>query len=342
MKSALYIGFTATSVALILLRGGCGGGGGAVGPPPPPSGTAQIQGEVRAADNISMTISYAEVTAQPAAVTTITGSLGSFALTNLPAGDITLQVNPLQHPSYQAMTLVVPTEAGKITRVTVALLPTGTDPPTQITVAPSNPSVEVGGVIGFGSTVTAASGELAVMPSWLLTGDIGYIGATGQFHAQKIGTGVVAAIAGGVSAATNVTVIPPQPPDISTVIVSPFSLPASGGVVSIVAAISDGQGIDVDGDGNPLVEARITLPDSSELDPPLPMALDAGTLQDGTYRTTYQAPPNDNIPNMWGIQAPQTYTVHVRAWDTVGTSATSDPYDFTVQGVEAPPVPPPP
>ena len=232
MKNARYAALTVTAVMFVALLGGCGGGG-PTGPvvPPPPTGTAQIQGEVRAADNLNLPLSYAQLTAQPAAVATTASAAGAFSLSNLPAGDIILSVNPLHQPNYQAATVIVPVESGKTTYVTVALLPTGVEAPTQITIAPANASVEVGGAINFGSTVRTVSGVIAVNPTWLITGGVGVINAYGHFQAQTVGTETVTAISGGISASTSVTVIAAQPPDISTVIISPLSLPPSGGAL---------------------------------------------------------------------------------------------------------------
>ncbi len=341
MNNRAYLIISLIGAILISLLAGCGGGGAAGAPPTPPapSGTAQIQGEVRAADNLSLALSYAEIAAQPAAVATTANSQGSFTLRNLPAGNITLNINPVHHPEYQAGSLVVPTESGKVSTVVVALLPSAAEPPTQIIVVPDSPSVEVGGVIDFTSTVSTATGTIGVSPTWQITGDIGFISSTGHFQANNIGIGTVTAIIGGVSDSTTVEVTPPEPPDISTVIVSPASLPPSGGAVSIVAAVCDGQGIGVDGDGNPRVQAQIALPGGGTADPPLLMDLDAGTLQDGTYRITYAVGPNDNEPDSAGVQAPQTYTVRIETWDTVGNKTTSSPYTFVVQGVLAPPPP---
>ncbi len=341
MKNATSIVSALVAVLLTALLVGCGGG---TGPeptgPPPPTGTAQIQGEVQGADNPDVKIGYAEVSAQPAAVTTSTDTQGCFTLRNLPAGNTALHINPLHHPDYQPQTLLVPAAAGQTTMVMINVLPSGTATPAQITLAPSNPSVEVGGGIDFGSVMTTATDQLQVNPSWLLTGGIGTITAAGYFQALVSGTGTLTAVVGDVSTSTIITVIPPQPPDISTVIVSPFSLPPSGGLVSIVAAICDGQGIGVDAGGNPRVQACITLPGGGAL-PPLLMDRDAGTSEDGTYRTTYNASANDNTPNPWGIQAPQIYTLRIEAWDTTGKKSTSAAHSLTVQGLAAPPVPPP-
>ena len=343
MSSTRYPAIALCVVLFAALLSSCGGGE-APGPttPVPPAATAQIQGEVRAADNLALAIRYAELTAQPAAATTAASASGTFTLGNLPAGEMTLHVNPLHHPGYQATTLIVPVEAGQTTHVTVALLPAAAQAPTQVIIQPASPSVEVGGTIDFGSTVHTAADVMAIAPTWIVTGGVGTINAAGQFTAQRVGTGTVLAVSGGISSQTTVTVTPAQPPDISTVILSPLSVPPSGGPVSLVAAVSDGQAIGLDQDNRPRVQADITLPNGESLQPPVLMALDAGTLRDGTFRATYQVPANENVPNNWGVQAPQTYVVAISAWDSAGKKSTSPAYTLTVQGLQPPPLPPPP
>ncbi len=327
-----YFEAVLTFATLVIIVGlcGCGGGGGA---PPPPAGTASIQGVVVAGNDTGSVIVGSEVTVEPPGVTTTTNTLGQFLLASLPGGNLTLTATAPLDPNYQPASLIVPTTPGQTTTVNVALLPTSAGDPVLVTIDPMNPVIEVFGQVTFRSQVVNASGLVAVEPTWMVNGDIGAIGLDGTFTALNPGTGSIVAVAGSVSTSTSAVVTGPRPPDMSTIIVSPAALPASGGDVQITATISDGQGVDS-------VTAEVYEPDGGLWTSAMPLVV--GTIYNGTYRITYSAPANSNVPDPSGTQAPQTYSVRIVARDAASLVSNSAFHDFVVEGLLAPPPPPPP
>jgi hypothetical protein len=171
---------------------------------------------------------------------------------------------------------------------------------------------------------------------------VGTIDATGLLNTVASGVAGVTAAVGSLISGTTVTVTGSASPNITSVLVSASAaspLPASGGSVTITAAISDPVGIlTFDTVTQKGLKIEIYLPDGTvqELSPGSPVA---GTIYDGTWRLVYQVPANSNIPDSTGKQAAQTYNLRVAARDQLGNTSFSAFYEFVVSGLDVPPTP---
>ncbi|NLO73137.1 MAG: hypothetical protein GX100_03360 [candidate division WS1 bacterium] len=319
----------AVFIALAIL-GGCGGGGGGAGPvPPPPGPTFTVQGRVIAADYPTVGIGQAEINAAGVMGTTATD--GTFRLERVPVGAVTVQVNPLRTPGYQPAAITIPATSEPVVTTTIALLPQGAAAPTSINLQPQATTVEVGTSVQFTASIVSASGVLSLATSWLCIGQAGTLSNTQLFTAVQPGTNQVYVFSGGVGASTTVSVIPEQGPVLQSVLVDPPQITASGGPVTFTVAASDGQGL-------ASVKGTVYPPSGDMI--PVTLALVTGTSQAGTYRATWNAPANSNLPDVNGVQAPQAYRVRFAATDNAGNVTQSNYLDFTVQGLAPPPPPP--
>lgn len=342
------------AMAVIVTVGlvGCGSDTEPVTPDPaqprPHPDNATVSGRVVAADNVSMSLAQAEVTEPTTGRMTVTDGGGYFRLTGLPAGANTrIVVTCPRTPNYESASVTVRTEARKATTVNIAVLPVGVGTPTSLILSPSGdppPDVEQGGKLQFGAAVYVGRERVDVQPTWILSGDgVGVIDASGMFTATRPGTGLITAIAGELVATSSVIVTGPRPPQITSVLVSASPeqpVPASGGPVMITAAINDADGIrSFDAGPHKGLKFEIYAPDGSvlELTPGEPEP--GTTIYDGTWRLTYSVPPNSNLPDATGRQAPQTYSVRVVARDLTGAVSYSQFHDFVVLGLDAPPPP---
>jgi hypothetical protein len=152
------------------------------------------------------------------------------------------------------------------------------------------------------------------------------------FTAGKAGSGELHAYSGDVSAVAAIEVTPPRPPEVTTFVASPTNYSASGGTLTVTAAVNDGDGVSS-------VIAEIYAPATAVERLTMPMV--GGTTRDGTYRASWPVPPNSNTPDPSGVQAQMTYSVRVVATDNGGATANSDFADLVVQGLKPPPPPPP-
>lgn len=348
-----------TSLVLALALIGCGGdddgGGGGVPGPQPSADDAKLSGVIVAGDNVGTPLARVQVSEATTGQSTYSASDGSFRLEGLPAGTVSIVVDAPSSGHYLGTTLPVALRANLTTKATIALLPASAKAPTQLAINPSGTaSVEQGGTIKFTASVYAAGTKIDVAPSWVLSSDTGDVGdneisADGTLRSRSVGTYRVTGVIGRLTNSAGVEVTAASPPVISSLLLSASSdtpVPASGGVVTITAAISDGNGLQTNNSGGRQAlrfEVRLPsgdreyLPLNSEL-PFLP--IDGTTVYDGTWRYQYAVPANGNEPNSDGVQSPQTYSVRVVARDTTGAESTSDWQQFKVAGLEAPPPPP--
>lgn len=315
---------------------------------PDPGYDATVSGRVVAADNVAISLARAVVSEPVSGRTTETDNNGSFRLTGLPAGLSTrITVTCPRTPNYESASVTVPTFKGRVTTVNIAVLPVAVGTPTSLILNPGGappPDVEQGGNLQFGAAVYVGTERTDVQPTWIISGDgVGSIDAWGRFTATSPGSGLITAQVGGLVASSGVVVTGPRPPQITSVLLSASPerpLPASGGPVVITAAINDANGIrNFDEGANKGLKFEVYTPDGGvlELTPGTP---DPGTtIYDGTWRLTYNAPPNSNLPDATGLQAPQTYSVRVVARDLTGAMSRSEFHDFVVLGLDAPPPP---
>ena len=354
---------TLVLLALVIFAG-CGGDD-AVAPPDDDNGphpdNATVAGRVVKADNPNPTqpaegLSRAVVTETTTGRSVETDATGAFILTGLPASN-SLRINASVPRSgdYDSASLYVQTARNQVSQVEVAVLPVALGTPTSLAIGPQAVSVERGASVQYTATVAFGAGVVEVQPSWVLLNDpVGafqYSGRPGLFITSQSGTGRIRAILGDLMAETTLTVVGTRPPDVSSVFVShsvdrPVS--ATGGNVTVSVAASDGDGI-----------RHVMLDVFPQHDSPIaPIAgqLVAGGADDGTWRAVFAAPANSNRPDATGLQAPQLYSLRVRALDAdepaPGTlsaaelaqwyldhQTTSDWFDFAVAGLDAPPPP---
>jgi len=331
-------------VALIL---GCGGDGGQPdgGGPPPATGTATLQGAVCAANNLAQTLGGVTVSVPAAQRSVTTGADGSFFMQNLPDGSLIVQVDTPTYPAYDSATVQVDLVADQTTTVNIAVLPLDAPDPVQILLDPLQATIDLNGKVLYRSQLVAANNQVipGVQPTWVVIGGVGSITTRGVFTAQQVGAGQVKAVAGNIERVASVVVVAPRPPQITTFLVNPTVLPASGGDVYVSTAATDGDGISA---GNVKAEVfapgnQITSIDMTVTNPATALPSDdVASFLDASYGATFSAPANSNQPTAGGIQAPQNYSVRVRVTDRTGATTTSAFTDFVVQGIDQPPPPP--
>lgn len=326
----------------IVLLGGCGGGNGTPddgGPVVADTGT--ISGRVVRADSPTSGISGASVVVRTATGTplaeTSTNATGAFVIRQVPVGSQTVIVDTVGESLYGSQTVAgVPVHKDATTNLTVTVLRVDAPAPSVLDLTPEDVEVDLNGSAAFTASVRTSSGALAVTPTFYVTGGIGvvsYDAATKKvvFSATREGTGKLMAVCGTLEASANITVVEAGSPEVSSFLVAPMSLPATGGDVTITVAVTDGDGIKS-------VEAEIFRPDTTSYKVTLPLVL--GTQE--TYRATTSLPANSNPYGTDGKQDAQTYRVRyiVRDWaDQVSTTPANEFVTITVAGLEMPPTP---
>ncbi len=328
-------------VLAIVIVAGCGGDAAPPGPPPPaPVDTGTITGRVIKADNTTEALGGSLVSLSTGQ-STVADAQGDFTIQDVAVGTgaVELTVDTVSDPAYGTQTVSgVGISKGQTTAITVAVLPLALALPYNINVTPSQATVDINGEIQFAAPVNSASGRLSVQPTWYLTNDIGVIDVNGRFTALKQGTGTVVATSGNISAEGNILVTPARAPEITSVLVSPLALNASGGYVTVTAAVNDGNGLEV-------VRAEMVDPNNNEQTYSLQLV--SGTTKDGTYRSQDNQTTHDILidPNLIrqsqeDATQPLTYSIRVYARDKSGQTAVSEFFDVVVAGIDAPGPPP--
>jgi hypothetical protein len=328
---------------------GCGGGNDAVVDntgPRPSADNASVSGVVVQADHPDQAVAGAEVTDPFTRQTVRTNSSGAFTLTGLAAGAVDLSISSTRTSDHLSTTLRVPTVAGNTTYVSIALLPTAMGTPTGLIVDPRDPTVEIGTIVPFSASVMVGFDKVNVQPSWIVTNTpgikVGTIDSSGNFTALAPGSAQVTAAIGSLTETTSVVVTGSTPPLITSVILSHSNsnpISASGGPLTITCAIADADGVNTSIAGTPKgLRIEIYPPDGDviEVAPGAPVT---GSIFDGTWRTVYQVPANSNVPDAWGNQESQSYSLRVVARDLAGAESYSRWYEFKVAGVDVPPPP---
>jgi hypothetical protein len=319
--------------AIFVFLIGCGGGSSPrpAPPPPQPSGTIRLEGRILAADNPSVLFPSATVTLQPSGNTTATDGNGHFAFSGLASVALTVQVNPAQQPQYLACEILLPALQRDYLNLNIALLPRSAEQVTNLAISPEDQVVEIGTQVQFLAGIQTTTGTRGLRPTWVALGTAGNIDETGVFTANAVGESTIYAFSGTKYTATTLKTVNRRAPAILDVLVDPLLLPASGGQIVVTAPVTDAQGVRV-------AEALFFAPDGTFVKRTMDLA--AGSATDGTYRATYQVPPNNNVPDSKGVQAAQVYQVRVRAVDGSGEAALSKIVEFTVEGLSPPPPPP--
>lgn len=335
------LGAILLAVILVSLAG-CGGDDNNVAPGPRPSAdNATVAGKVVQADNPAVGLAGAIITEAITGQTTESDDDGLFMLSGLPAGGVELRVECPMTPAYGGATVRVPTQARRATTVNVSVLPVSVGNPTALLIDPEQPTIEQGGTVQFRAAVYVGTTKKDVQPTWMVSSDnVASIDQFGLLRGLSPGSVTVTATAGKLTRTTGAVVTGLMPPFISSLLLSASTampLPATGGPVTITAAISDGQGVRTFSSGTQKgLTFEIFAPDGTktELVPGEPVA---GTIYDGTWRATYVAPPNDAEPDATGTQPMQIYSVRVAARDYTGAESFSEFRDFGVSGVDSPP-----
>lgn len=327
--------------ALLIMTLLCGCGGGSdQDEPVVVVDTGTIAGRVVRADMPAMGIQGAEITVRSAAGTQLgaatAGPNGNFNISNVPVGNHTVSVDTVEDAIYGEQTLPgVAVQKNTTTTLMVTVLRVDAPQPSVIDLTPANAQVDLNGLVEFTAAVQTSSGPLAATPTFYVTGGIGVVSydpvtAKVVFRATHEGAGKLRAICGSVATESNITVVDADSPEVTSFLVAPRTLPATGGDVTITLAVNDGNGVQS-------VQAEIFRPDATSYVVPVPLA--SGTQE--TYRTTISIDANTNPINAGG-QNPQTYSVRyiVTDWmDEETTTPTDEFVDITVQGLLFPPNP---
>ncbi len=336
---------TGPIVVLAIVGFGCGGddAGGGGGAPPPLVGTATMMGTVVAADDTQTAIPNASIIIQGANRQANSQADGSFVMQNLPTGTWGVQVQTPDSEVYGTASAQVPLNANQTTRVTFAVLPLEIAVPEQILLDPTDVTVDLNGRVGYRTRLVGPD-NLALddlQPTWVVTGEIGTVSPTGVFTAQTVGAGQVTAYAGNAERAGTVIVVAPRPPQITSFQLTPQTLPATGGDVFISAAVTDGDGILLQG-----VTVRIFAPGNNIIDlntqvinPATAIGCggQANCYLDASFGVTFAVPANDNQPSPDGVQAVENYSARLQVTDRSGMTSQSPFIDFVVQGIDQPP-----
>ncbi len=323
-------------VLVVSIVPGCSGGGDDPAPPIPVVDTGTIQGRVVKADNPNESIPGSRVTTSTGQ-SVLADAQGNFVINNVPvgAGTVNLTIETISDPAYSAQTLAnIGIAKDQVTAVTVAVLPIALGLPYAITISPGVAAIDRNGEVQFAAAIQGAGGQLAIQPTWYLTGGIGIIDVNGRFTGFDVGTATVVAITGSISAQAQVTVTESRPPQITTLLVNPTSLPSSGGTVTVTAAVNDGDGLKNNG-----VKAEVVDPLNNVTTHSL--ALVSGTsLKDGTFRADILIDPNLIRQSQEDATRALTYSIRVTAEDNSGAKTESGFQDVSVAGIDEPGPPP--
>ncbi len=326
----------AIAIALLasLVLAGCGGDTAPAAEQEEEVDTGTITGRVIRADDTTKAL-RGSVVSLSTGQTAVTDAQGNFTIQDVPVGTGTLQVtvDTVTRPDYGTQTVSgVAIVKDQITAITIAVLPLDVASPSSINIAPSQATVDINGEIQFVAPVNSASGLLIVQPTWYLTNAVGVIDVNGKFTALAQGTGTVVATSGDISAQATVVVVGARAPDITSVLVSPSELNASGGDVAVTVAVNDGDGLD-------FVRARLV--DARNNIEFHDLVRVSGTVKDGTYSANVFIDPNPLRNSQEDATQPLTYTITIYAQDTTGATSISQPHDVVVRGIDEPGPPPP-
>ena len=327
----LHLGALAALLVASLVLAGCSGGDGTT-PPAPEGATGSLAGHVVHADDVNIGISSATISVRGVDGTEVASgtanSAGSFSLTKVPVGQWNVVVETLNEANYGSQTVPgILISKGRTTTLTITVLRAIDASPTAINLSPTQATVDLLGQVDFNGSVVAPTGLLTATPTFLVSSSIGTIDRNGNFTATAAGRGQVIAICGDARATAEIEVTNPRAPEVTTYLVAPLKLKASGGTVTITVAANDGDGIRS-------VEAHIYSPGGEDVKV---LPLDPRTTD--TYRLTYTVAANSNQPDALGNQAAQRYSVQVIVTDQTGVTTATGFVDVTVAGLDAPPPP---
>ena len=307
---------------------GCSSGNNNVQPPPGPAGTIRLEGRIIAADSLGALFPSASVTVNP---TVTADNNGHFAFSGLPSAPLTVEVNPAFQPEYQPCAVLLPALTSNYLNLNIAVLPRSAGTVTSIAIGPLEQTVEIGSQISFTAGIVTSAGTTGLRPTWVALGPAGSIDENGLFTASATGRSTIYAFSGERFTSTTIEVVREQGPSILDIFLDPTQLPAEGGQMVVTAPLADADGVRS-------AQALFFAPDGTFASAPL--ALVAGSAPSGTWRGTSLIPPNTNLPNASGVQAPMRYQVRVRAVDTTGRVTLSKAAEFFVAGLAPPPPPP--
>jgi hypothetical protein len=348
MRHKAAVGWLAGCIGVLAaLMVGCGGEGevgpGGDGGPVAPTGTATLTGVVVAANDLQQTFSGAPVSVLEAGRTVNTQAGGSFTIQNLPAGTATVEVVTPTYPDFGSTRVTTELLADETTTLNLAVPPIDAPTPVNIIVDPSVATVDLGGKVLYRSQILGESNQVIedVEPTWVVTGAVGSVSAAGVFTAQQVGSGKVTAFAGDANRSADVIVVAPRVPQVAAFLVSPTTLPASGGQVYISCALADGDGIavgdvkaEVFGPGDEITQVDMAVPNPGNA---LACEGQANCYLEATFAATHTVAANDNQPTAEGIQAPEDYSVRINITDRSGANTLSGFVDLVVQGIDQPP-----
>lgn len=179
---------------------GCGGGGGG-------GGSTSTVLRLKLVDAITDTaISGASVTLTPTAgavVNGVTDTSGQYNASDYTPGESAISITDPKNIYQPFQTQIDMPEGLSSYSVTLRLIPTSSPIPDTITLAPKNPTFNIGDKQQFTATITPNSG---LKPSWTIFGSIGTLTSNGLFTATTLGTGTVTVQIGSLYASTLVTV----------------------------------------------------------------------------------------------------------------------------------------
>ena len=178
----------------VVYTGGDTSGGGS-NPPSPPDwgGGTNVGGEV------------------PGTVKVTTNNSGSFDQSNLPTGVVTLTVTPPVGSGLATSSYSLQISAGDQYYLLLALPPTGmnTNGLTGIELSPNPISLRVGEATQVNVQLLGGAPP-AVVPSYLVKGDVGIVNQQGRFTATTTGTGLLRVQVAGYQKTVSITVRPAQ------------------------------------------------------------------------------------------------------------------------------------
>ena len=243
---------------LALWLAGCGGSGTA---PEVPGGNeaAGLRGRVVDASDPSRPIAGAIVEVLGTGQAVVTAEDGSYQLTGLPEGPISLVVKlPEGSSPYEGVRLDLTIPEGQVVEMDITLLPSALSrEPASIELRPASATVGVQESIRFRALVRNAAGRLLhVHPTWTVTGPegeppVGVVSREGIFIGTHVGTGqVVATLNDTLSASAQVTVVPDE--EVAHLRVFPRRLELRGGEERLLVAVA------INGAGQMMPEAEIT------------------------------------------------------------------------------------